>query len=128
MKHYKTLISRLPIKNLPRVAWITMILLVGLCLWVMFAPRAFAQQHCNILFDNHTRVQLTMYVDGHNGCLANGGMTCSSTENLNAHHLDARSGGTIMHRLAQTVPAGMTSFTYVVCYESDNSPPCQGTE
>ena len=127
MKNYKKVISRLQTRNLTAIAWITMALLIGICLWATFAPVAFAQQHCNILFENHTRMQLTMYVDGHNGCLANGGMSCSSTENLNVHHLDARSGETIVHRLAQTVPAGMTSFTYIVCYQSDNSPPCQGT-
>jgi hypothetical protein len=127
MKNYKTLISRLPIKNLTGIAWITIALLIGSCFCVTFAPLVSAQQHCNILFENHTRMQLTMYVDGHNGCLANGGMTCPSTENLSAHHLDARSGEQIMHRLAQTVPAGTTSFTYVVCYASDNSERCQGT-
>ncbi len=118
--------SRLPRKNLAGLVWITMALLLGACLCVMFAPRTFAQQHCNMSFENHTRMQLTMYVDGHNGCLANAGMTCSSTENLSAHHVDARSGEQIVHRLAQTVPAGTTSFTYVVCYTSDNNPPCQG--
>lgn len=127
MKNYKTLISRLPRKKLTGFVWPTVALLLGACFCVLFAPRAFAQQHCNIAFENHTRVQLTMYVDDHNGCVANGGMTCFSTENLSAHHLDARSGEQIMHRLAQTIPAGTTSFTYVVCYSSDTSERCQGT-
>ena len=92
------------------------------CLGLILSPLAYAQRHCTITFNNRSNMQLTMYVDGHAGCLANAGMTCFSTENLNPHHVDARLGERVMHRLPNIIPAGTSAYTYIVC--QGNDPAC----
>jgi hypothetical protein len=86
---------------------------------LMLSSLAYAQQHCTITFNNRSHFQLTMYVDGHAGCIANAGMTCFSTENQNPHQVDARLGERVMHRLPNVIPAGTRSYTYIVCEAND---------
>ena len=76
-----------------------------------------------ITFNNRTQYQLSMYVDGHFGCTANPGMTCDSTENTDAHLLDARLGERIVTQTQE--PAVDHNYTYTVCRADDNSGPCK---
>ncbi len=76
-----------------------------------------------ITFNNRTQYQLSMFVDGHPGCTANPGMTCDSTENTNAHLLDARFGERVVTQTQE--PAVDHNYTYTVCRADDNSGPCK---
>lgn len=79
-----------------------------------------------ITFNNRTQYQLSMFVDGHVGCAANPGMVCDSTENTNAHLLDARYGERIVTQTQE--PAVDHNYTYTVCSADDNSGPCKGDQ
>ena len=96
-------------------------------LYVILAMLAFAalpvragDQNCVITFDNQTSYQLWMKVDDHEGCTANPGMPCPSTEKGSCHTLRAMYGET---KLAEEVvnDCDLVSFTY--CVSDHNSCP-----
>jgi len=86
---------------------------------LLMEPIAYASDHCIVTIENRSPWQVTMYIDGHYGCTANAGMDCSSTENQDAHHLEARMDGKTVQSVDS--PAGQPEIAWRVCREGDDA-------